>query len=317
LEYTFTYDTLFKMLFVKFPDLLKRLVAATLGITADSISEFRITNPEIPPESLGDKFCRLDINMVVDGQRVNLEVQVADEGDYPERSLYHWAREYSSALQSGCPYSSLPRVIIVSIVDFPLFGCPEYHSEFRPLEVRRRELLSDRMAMHYFEVRKLPEDVDVANELELMLSLFRARTEEDLRRLEELEVPIMTQAIEAYREITVSPEFRELERLRADARHNEASALENAARNAARREREKWLGVVTDKDAKLADRDAKLADRDAKLADRDAEIADKDAKLADRDAKLADKDAKLADKDAEIADKDAEIARLRALLGRG
>jgi predicted transposase/invertase (TIGR01784 family) len=113
LEYTYTYDTLFKMLFVKFPELLKRLVAAIIGISVDSILEFSITNPEIPPQTLGDKFCRLDINMDVDGRLVNLEVQVADEGDYPERSLFHWAREYSSALQAGNSYSLLPRVIII------------------------------------------------------------------------------------------------------------------------------------------------------------------------------------------------------------
>jgi predicted transposase/invertase (TIGR01784 family) len=80
--------------------------------------------------------------MTVDGRRVNIEVQVADEGDYPERSLYHWAREYSSALQEGNPYSSLPRVIIISIVDFPMFDCVEYHSKFMALEVNRHTLLS-------------------------------------------------------------------------------------------------------------------------------------------------------------------------------
>ena len=89
LKYKFTYDTLFKLLFVKYPDLLKRLIAVILGITVKEISDFRITNPEIPPEAIGDKFCKLDINMVVNGQLVNLEVQVEDEGDYPERSLYH------------------------------------------------------------------------------------------------------------------------------------------------------------------------------------------------------------------------------------
>jgi len=230
LKYRFTYDTLIKLLFVKYPDLLKRLVAAVLGIAIDSITEFIITNPDIPPEAIGDKFCKLDISMVVNTQRVNLEVQVDNEGDYPERSLYYWARLYSSALKSGKPYSSLPRVVIISIVDFPLFDCVEYRSEFLPLEVRRHELLSDKMAMLYFEVRKLPTVVDKENELELMLSLFRAKTEEELKQLEELEVAVVTQAIGAYREVMVSPEFRELERLRADARHNEASAIANAER---------------------------------------------------------------------------------------
>jgi predicted transposase/invertase (TIGR01784 family) len=270
LKYKFTYDTLFKLLFVKFPDLLKRLVTAILGIAADSITDFTITNPEIPPESLGDKFCRLDINMAVNGQRVNIEVQVADEGDYPERSLYHWAREYSSALQVGHPYSSLPQVIIISIVDFLLFDCEAYHSEFKPLEVTRHALLSDRMVMHYFEVRKLPKNLDATNELELLLSLFRAKTEEELRQLEALEVPIVTQTIEAYREITVSPEFRELERLRREALSNEASALLNAERKgyqAAETDvNAKWQGVVADKDAAIADKDAAIADKDAEIA---------------------------------------------------
>jgi flagellar biosynthesis/type III secretory pathway protein FliH len=40
----------------------------------------------------------------------------------------------------------------------------------------------------------------------------------------------MNEAINAYNSITVSPEFRELERARAYARHNEASALGHARR---------------------------------------------------------------------------------------
>jgi hypothetical protein len=107
----------------------------------------------------------------------------------------------------------------------------------------------------------------------------------------------MEQAIGAYRSVSATKEFRELERLRELARHNEASALANARRE----ERAKWQGVVTEKDAALADKDAVLADKDAVLADKDAALADKDAALADKVAALA--------------DKDAEIARLRAMLG--
>ena len=101
LEYTFKTDTLFKMLFVQYPELLKKLVADLLGISLDGIGQFVIRNPEMPPENLGDKFCRLDINMTVNGQRVDLEVQVCNEGDYPERVMYYWAREFSSALLTG------------------------------------------------------------------------------------------------------------------------------------------------------------------------------------------------------------------------
>jgi hypothetical protein len=146
-------------------------------------------------------------------------------------------------------------VIIISIVDFLMFDCPEYRSKFLPLEENRHELLSDRMEMLFFEVRKLPKNIDIKSELELMLSLFRAKTEEELKQLEALEVAIVKQAIGAYREVMVSPEFRELERLRADARHNEASALANAER----KEREKWQGVVDEQAARIAELEAQLA----------------------------------------------------------
>ena len=230
LAYTFKTDTLFKMLFVQYPELLKKLVADLLGIPLKDIGQFVIRNPEMPPENLGDKFCRLDINMTVNGQRVDLEVQVCNEGDYPERVMYYWAREFSSALPAGQDYSALPRTIVISIIDFPLFECEEYHSFFQPLETTRHTLLSDKMGFHFFELPKLPADVSDGDMLLLWLSLFKAETEEELEKIKEMEVPVMSQAINAYYTITASSEFREKERLRAKARHDEAQALHNARR---------------------------------------------------------------------------------------
>jgi hypothetical protein len=136
------------------------------------------------------------------------------------------------------------------------------------------------MELHYFEIRKLPNDVDKEDELQLLLSLFRAKTEEDLKRLEAMGGMIVQKAIGAYREIVVSPQFKELERLRRDALSNEASALEHAQRVAAAEEAAKWQGVVAEKDAALADKDAALADKDAALADKEVALADKDAEIA-------------------------------------
>ena len=228
LEYTFKTDTLFKMLFVKHTDLLKQLVSELLEIRLESIGEFHITNPEMPPESLGDKFCRLDILMTVNGQRVDLEIQVKNEGDYPERTLFNWARVYSSALPAGGDYKDLPRTVIISILNFNLFGCGEYHSEFQALEVRRHEPLTDKMGLYFFELNKLPEEIRAGDMRLMWLWLFRADTEEELAKIGSMEVPVMEQAIQAYHQITASSEFRELERLRELARHNEAAALRHA-----------------------------------------------------------------------------------------
>ena len=231
LEYTLKNDTLFKMLFVKNPELLKHLVSNLLGIQLGSIEEFVITNPEMPPEVLGEKFCRLDINMLVDGQLVDLEIQVENEKDYPERSLYNWAREYSSSLKSGKEYRELPRTIVVNILAFKLFDdSEEFHSEFRALEVKRHTQLTDKMSLHYFELPKLPKEICADDEQRLWLLLFKAETEEELKKIEALGVSVMGQAIKEYRRVSATDEFRELERLRARAHHNEVSALGHARR---------------------------------------------------------------------------------------
>jgi len=265
LEYTFKTDTLFKMLFVKNPDLLKDLVCELLEIPINSISQFDITNPEMPPEAMGEKFCRLDISMTVDGQRVSLEIQVKDEGDYPDRVMYQWARIYSNSLESGGDYKNLPRTVIISIIDFPLLDCTEFHSEFRPLEVTRHEELTDKMTLHFFELRKLPDDINAHNMLQLWLALFKAETQEELDRIMSLEVPAMEKAINAYNTVTVSPEFRELERLRSLARHNEASALRHAKDEGRTEEREKWQRIIADKESVIAFKDAEIARLKAQL----------------------------------------------------
>ena len=256
LEYTFKNDILFKMLFVNYPDLLKHLICELLGIRFESIGAFLITNPEMPPESLGEKFCRLDINMTVDGQRIDLEIQVRDEGDYPERVLFYWAREYSSMLHEGGDYLDLPRTLIISIINFNLFNCEEYHSEFKALEVTRHTPLTDKMCLHFFELNKLPKNIGADNLRLLWLSLFRAETKEELAKIEAMEVPVMKEAIKAYHQITAESEFREKERLHSLARHNEAAALRHARAEGRAEgraeERELWQNVVADKDAEIA-----------------------------------------------------------------
>ena len=66
--------------------------------------------------------------------------------------------------------------------------------------------------------------------MKLWLSLFKAKTEEDLAKIEALGVPIMQQAIDAYRHVSATDEFRELERIRSKARHDEAQAIYDAKR---------------------------------------------------------------------------------------
>jgi len=257
LEYTFKSDVLFKMLFVRNPNLLKRLVAVLLAIPLGSIDEFIITNTEMPPEEIGKKFCQLDINMRVNGNQVNIEIQVRDEGNYPERVLFQWARLYSSALPSGNDFALLPKTIIINILGFKLFDSPEVHSEIGAMEVTRHTLLTDKMGLHFFELPKLKnvESIDMSSEKDLWLALFNAETEEELERLLLSGGAVMSEAIQAYHSITATDEFKNLEWMRRMTAHNEATALGHARRQ----EAAKWQGVT---DALAEERDAALAENE-------------------------------------------------------
>ena len=267
LTYTFKSDVLFKMLFLEYQHLLKRLIAVLLDIPPDSITEFRITNTEMPPEEIGKKFCRLDINMIVDGNMINLEIQVEDEGNYPERALYNFSRIYSSSLPAGKDYSLLPRTIIISIIDFELFDCEEVHSEFQVLEIKRHTPLTDKCGLHFFELPKMMdvEAINPNNEKELWLALFNAETEEELEELSKNGGDVMSEAIQAYHGITAKDEFKNLESLRAKIRRDEAQALGNAARKATAVADKRWLEVVAQKDTALAEQAKLIAELQAQL----------------------------------------------------
>jgi hypothetical protein len=115
---------------------------------------------------------------------------------------------------------------------------------------------------------KLPKTVSAEDSQKLWLALFSAETEEKLKQIEALGVSDMEQAIGAYRNITATDEFRELERMRTLARHNEAAALGNARRE----ERAKWQDIVADKDAALADKDAALAEQAARILELERQL---------------------------------------------
>ena len=291
LRYRLSNDILVKMLFTKNPDLLKSLVSALTGIPYGSIKNFVITNPEIPPDELGKKSCRLDMQMDVNEKKVTLEIQVEGEGNYGNRSLYYWARTFSSTLLTGRDYSELPQTIVISILFFDLFGCDEVHSEYRVMEVNRHTQLTDKLCLHFFELKKLNglDDVNPISERDLWLAFFKAKTEEEIDKLAESGGDVMSQAVEAYRTATADAKFKALQLSRDMAAHDAVQALNNARRKEREvweKELEVWKGVVAEvvaeKDSEIAARDSEIAERDTALAEQAAQIAELLAKLGSK-----------------------------------
>ena len=270
LKHTFKSDILFKMTFVKYKHLLKKLVASVLKINVNSIEEFVILNGEIIPEAVDKKFCRLDIHLKVNGQYIDVEMQVSNQGNFAERLLVYWSKVFGSALDSGEDYAVVPRAILISFIDFNLFDCPEYHSEFVCMEKHRYEMLTDKMSIYVFELGKLPEEIDENNILELFLRVFKADTEEELETLENLEVDEMKEMVNAYHDIVNNPDYAYLERRRLMDAMDQNQAINNAKRTGYKDGYQKaeviYSQQIVDRDNLLADKDNLLADKDNLLA---------------------------------------------------
>lgn len=71
---------------------MKDLIAALLRIELKEIVSLEILNPILPGQDIDHKSCIMDILVLLNGNiRVNLEMQVLDEGNWNERGVYYLA----------------------------------------------------------------------------------------------------------------------------------------------------------------------------------------------------------------------------------
>jgi predicted transposase/invertase (TIGR01784 family) len=217
------------------PKLLKHLVASFLFIKPDDIKDLVIVESKIAPQDIEGKYCHLDINMKIDEKLVDVEVQVVDEGNYRERSLFYWSDIAAGTVPAGKDYIIFPRIFLISILAFKLFERESYYSEYTVQEATDHELLNDKLNLLFFELEKYKEIPSPEDSLSLWLSLFKAKTEEDLNQIRKLDVPIMTEAIETFNHIINSEEFKTYQRIRKRAQRTEVLAL-GEAKNKGRKE---------------------------------------------------------------------------------
>ena len=221
-------DIIFKKIFTENEDMLHSFVASMLDIPPESISDIEITNPELTPESIEIKFSRLDLSLRVDNRLVNVEIQVKNDADYRDRTLFYWAKLYSSELKSGEKYSELKQTITINIINFNMFSGNDYHTEVAAVIKGTGEVFSDKFSIHFFELKKVSKKPNPSSSRELWLQFINADSEEDLNMISRTNVPIMKKAVNVIYDMSEDTRIREIARLREKALHDEASALGNA-----------------------------------------------------------------------------------------
>ena len=97
---------------------LRGLLCAMLSMEPEAITEIVITNPIRDGEQVDDKNVILDIQVEVNHtQIIDLEMQVVNLGNWPERSLTYLCRMFDQ-LKSGEDYRNVKKTLHIGILDF-------------------------------------------------------------------------------------------------------------------------------------------------------------------------------------------------------
>lgn len=225
-------DVIFKRVFGNDNNkaIISAFVSDLLEIPRDSINAIYINNVELTPEYFEQKFSRLDLRLDVDGRTVNIEMQVNSEPDFKERTLFYWSKLYSEDLKAGDEYGELKQTICINIINFDLFDCQDYHSIFKVFESERKELLTDKFAIHFFELKKLCK-FKKNRRMEDWLNLINAETEGDLMALQQTTtIPEVKDTIVMLRQLSADENVRQEAYYREKRLHDEATALGHARR---------------------------------------------------------------------------------------
>lgn len=220
-------DIIFKKLFTDEGNqhILQAFLSDILEIPYESINNIIVLNSEIMPENIIEKYSRMDIKMTVDGNRlINVEMQIKDEGDYKDRSMYYLSKLYGNQLKSGDGYGKLNQCISINVLNFILFDeWMDFHSSFRMREDKHNSVLTDNFIAHYFELKKIGKNFDKNNKQELWLRLINAETEDELDMLQQTGVKSIQDAVVVLHKMSADEKTRELAEMREKALHIEAT----------------------------------------------------------------------------------------------
>ena len=131
MPYTLTNDYMFRAMLQRSKGALKGIVCSITGFKPEQIKSVEILNPIELGKSVEAKDFILDIRVLLnDDTVVNLEMQVLNLGNWPERSLGYLCRSFDS-LSRDQDYIETKSVIQVCFLDFTLFPeTPEFFGTY-------------------------------------------------------------------------------------------------------------------------------------------------------------------------------------------
>jgi predicted transposase/invertase (TIGR01784 family) len=115
-----------------------------------------IENTKLKRDSIDDKLGILDIRArIVTGEQINIEIQLVNQYNIGQRTLFYWSKIFAEQLKEGQPFNDLKKTITINILDFNYVNVDSYHTAFHIREDRYRDYkLTDMLEIRFIELPK-------------------------------------------------------------------------------------------------------------------------------------------------------------------
>ena len=279
--YKLTNDYLFKALLQRNKTVLKALISALLHLPPEQVEDADVKNPMLPGDRITNKTVILDVNVLFNnGSRINLEMQVVNEHNWPERSTIYACRNFSD-LNKGEKYKDIKPVYQIGFLDYTLFPeHPSFYATYKLTDVKSHHIFTDKLMIGVVDLKniELATPEDKLYNINKWAQLFKAQTWEEIKMLAATSSIIDDAATTLY-------QLSEDERIRQECEARE----------------DYWK------------REQGLLDEMNETQERFAEAQ---KKIADQEKTIAEQEKALTEKDEEIAKQQEEIAKLKAMLAK-
>ena len=196
-----TNDYMFRAVFQENELARKGLIASVLHMNAEDIYEVQILNPIELGAHVDDKDFILDIRVLLNnGHFINLEMQMANQHNWQDRSLSYLCRSFDH-LYKGEAYTEAKPATHIGFLNFAPFPEPlEFNGCYKLLNIKNHNLYSDKFTFHVVDLThiELATEEDKAWGIDHWARLFTATTWEEVKMIAENDIHMKEAAKEMY-----------------------------------------------------------------------------------------------------------------------
>ena len=188
IAYSMTNDYMFRMVLQSNNNVLKGIISSMMHVPLDTIDAVEIDNPIELGKYIEDKDYVLDIKVKLnDNSIINLEMQVADLGNWQNRSLSYLCRTFEN-VQKGEDYNSVMPVTHIGFLDYDLFPEEkEFYSNNMLQNVKTGTIYNRNFCLRVLSLNQIELATEEDNKwhVDEWARLFKATTWEELKMIAE------------------------------------------------------------------------------------------------------------------------------------